>query len=261
MGHSHSIYVFGSEEFHADQWRLGIYEKIKHYISHGYAVVYVAEEEEAETIQHFSSLGMPIEDHVQAGSLTIVNRDVFYSPFIPCNVLLEQWNKLFANIQKKGASVTYRGFVAIGMPADSFFMSELDTQQLVKYESAAAENYDGSIEAMCLYSSEMIQSMHLGHLVSLLNAHQNTAHRNGELRQWNSRRALILIKRGFDAALGNNVSEMVLSMILRDFGTNEDALISHPDQFEKKLQIILGESGADIAIDCIKDEIKKDIVY
>ncbi len=148
----------------------------------------------------------------------------------------------------------------MGMPADSFFISELDNQQLVRYESLAAKNYDGRIEAVCIYTVEMLQRLPLRHVVSLLNAHQNTSHREG-LREWNNKRGLAMLKRGLDSALGPNVTEMVMSTIIRDFEMNEDALILYPDKFERKLAILLGGSATELVINKIKAEISRDIVY
>ncbi len=70
-----------------------------------------------------------------------------------------------------------------------------------------------------------------------------------------------MLKRGLDSALGPNVTEMVMSTIIRDFEMNEDALILYPDKFERKLAILLGGSAAELVINKIKAEISRDIVY
>jgi hypothetical protein len=260
LTHSHSIYVVSADS-KLDNSRHEIFRKIIQHISDGYAVAYVGEENENAIIQHFLDRGITIEHYIEKGLLTIINRDVFYSPFVPAKILLEQWNKLFANIEKKAGRGSFKGFVAMGMPADSFFISELDNQQLVRYESLAAKQYNGSLEAMCIYTAEMLQRMPLRHVISLLNAHQNTGHRNGRLREWNIKRGLSIIKRGLDSALGPNVSELVLPTIIRDFEMNEEGMVLHPDQFERKLAILLGTSAADLVIHQINAEITKDIVY
>lgn len=252
--------MLGSRESTATHWRADIYDRIMNYIANGYFVVYIGEEDESATKEHFSRMGMPVEDNIQSGSLTIVNRDVFYSPFVPPTTLMQQWNKLFVSIRKKASGQMMKGFIAIGMPADSFFISALDRQQLVRYESLVAEKYDGGIEAMCLYDVGMIYQLQLGQIIALLNAHQNTGHK-GRLKQWNNERAHALIRQGLDVALGSNVTEMVLSFIVRDFGGDEQAVVTQPDQFEKKLQILLGSRATDVVIDNIKKEISKDIAF
>jgi hypothetical protein len=244
-----------------DDSRCDLFAKIVQYISEGYAVAFVGEESETTIIKHFLDRGIPIEHYIEKGLLTIINRDVFYSPFVPTKILLEQWDKLFAAIKKKAGRASLKGFVAIGMPADSFFISDPDNQQLVRYESLAAKQYDSSLEAMCIYTNEMLQTMPLRHVISLLNAHQNTGHRDGRLREWNTKRGLAILKRGLDFALGPNVTELVMPIIIRDFKMNEEAMVLHPDQFERKLAILLGTSAADVVISQIKAEISKDIVY
>lgn len=226
----------------------------------GYAVAYVGDEDESTVVEQFEK-GMPIQQYIEKGLLTLVNRDVFYSPFVPSNILLEQWNKLFANIQKKIGTASLKGFVAMGMPADSFFISDLDNQQLVRYESLAAKKYDGSVQAMCIYTTEMIQKMPLRHIVSLLNAHQNTGHKDGELREWNTERALAIFRRGLDSALDPHVTEIVLPMLIRDFEMNEEAMVLQPDRFERKLEILFGTSAAEVVINHIKTEISKDVSF
>lgn len=254
------MYVVGADS-KSDDSSNELFERIIQHISDGYAVVYVGEESETAVIEHFSARGIPIQEYIENGLLTIINRDAFYSPYVPAKILLEQWDKLTANIEKKVGRGRFKGLVAMGMPADSFFISELDNQQLVQYESLAAKKYDGNLEAMCIYTVEMLQKLPLRHIVSLLNSHQNTGHREGRLREWNTERGLEIFKRGLDCALGSNVTEMVLSTIIRDFEMNEEAMILHPDQFERKLAILFGKSAADVIISQIKAEIGKDILY
>jgi hypothetical protein len=244
-----------------DSGRQEIYQKILQHISEGYAVAYVGEGDEAGVIQHFQDMGVPIQEYIDKGLLTIVNRDLFYSPFVPSKVLLEQWNKLFANIERKAGKGCFKGFVAVGMPADSFFISEADNQQLVRYESLAAKNYKGKFEAACFYTTEKIQQMPLRHIISLLNAHQNTGHRNWALKVWNPQRGLAIIKRGLDSALGPNTAELIIPILIRDFDMNLEALILLPDQLERKLEILFGPTALGVVTEHIKSELCKDIAF
>jgi hypothetical protein len=258
--HSHSIYVLGPGQ-ELDEWRQEIFDRILRHLSEGYAVVYVGDESENAIIRDLLGRRMPVDGYLEKGLLTFIARDVFYSPFVPSKVLLEQWAKLFASIEKKAGRGNLTGFVAMGMPADSFFLSELDNRQLVRYESLASKQYKGDLEAMCIYTTPKIEQMPLRHIISLLNAHQNTGHKNGTLREWNSNRGLQLIKGGLDSALGPNVADLVLPIIVRDFEMAEDALINHPDQFERKLDLLLGPTGSAIALDHLKKAFCEDIAY
>lgn len=260
MAHSHSIYVIGADPI-LDNSRRELFGKMLEYISDGYAVAYVGEENESTIIQYFLDIDISIEDYIMKGLLTIINRDVFYSPFVPTKTLLAQWNKLFATIEKKAGRGSFKGFVAMGMPAESFFISDLDNQQLVRYETLASKQYKGGLEAMCIYTTEMLQRMPLRHVIALLNAHQNTGHRGARLREWNIERGISILKQGLNSALGPNVAELVLTKLIRDFEMKEEAMLLQPDQFERKLAILLGTSAADLVIHQIKIAITKDIVY
>jgi len=241
--------------------RSEIYERILRSLSEGNAVAYVGDEDAAEIVQQLCKNGTTAQEYLDRGMLTLVKRDVFYSPFIPSRILLDQWDKLYSSMKKNIDNVVPKAFVAIGMPAESFFLSDADRQQLVNYESMAADRYDGTLEAMCLYTTKMIEMMTLKHIIALLNAHQNTSHRGGRQREWNVKRGLEVILRGFDVALGPNVSEMVLGILVRDFGGIEKSLVLCPEELERKLNILLGDSAASLAMDSIKAEIIKDIVF
>jgi hypothetical protein len=258
---SHSIYIFDAAAPEENYWKPQIYQKISRFISEGFAVAYIIEQNETSTIQNFSKMGFPIEDYIESGALTIINKDVFYSPSITSDVLTEQWAKLFSTIEKRRGKGNFRGFVAIGMPTDSFFSSEMFQQRLVEYESVVAHNYDGSIEAMCCYNSQSIDKMPLKYIIMLLNSHQGTAHRDEELKEWNKARGIEIIKKGLNQALGSYVSDMIFHMLLRDFGMDADAMILYPDKFENKLKILFGTSTGEMILSKIKAEFKKEIIY
>jgi hypothetical protein len=261
LGHSHSICIFDSDATEKDYWQPRICDSIRDYISRGYAVVYVVGQNENATVQNLARYGLPVEDHVESGALTIINRDVFYSPTVSSQLLIEQWVKVFSSIEKKRGKENIKGFFAIGMPTESFFGSEAFQHRLVEYETVAANKYDGGIEARCCYSSEMIERMPLKYVMTLLNAHQNTAHNNGELKQWNSERCLEVIHRGLDEALGAGVSEMIFSILLKDFGMDRAAMVSSPEGFESRLKFLLGDPAADIVLRKVKHELKNATMY
>jgi hypothetical protein len=155
LGHSHSICIFEADWPKRDYWRAPVYKKITQYISDGYAVIYILESDAITTIRHMSKMGIEVEDYVESGALTIISNDVFYSPHVASPILIEQWQKLFSNIEKKYGKP--KGFVAIGMPTSSFFTSLSYQEHLVEYESTVAEKYDGSLlynEVDELYASQ-----------------------------------------------------------------------------------------------------------
>lgn len=259
--HSHSICVFDADAADKDYWLPGVCGMISEFISQGYSVVYVVGQNENSTIQNFSRHGLPVEDHIQSGAFTIINRDTFYSPAIAGHVLSEQWSKIFSSVEKKRGKENLNGLVGIGMPADSFFASEFHQHRLVDYEMLVSHRYKGEFEARCCYSSEMFDIMPLRYIMMLLNSHQNTAHSDGRLREWNVERCLEAVRNGLNAALGSGVSELIFSVLLKDFGMDKQAMMLAPDKFESKLRFVLGVSAADIVLRKIKDELKRATAY
>lgn len=261
VGHSHSICVFDSDAKEEYYWQPQIFRKVIDYISKGYAVAYVVEQNETAAVQRFSRLGFPVEDHVESGALTIISRDLFYSPDVRGHLLNEQWAKVFSAAEKKRGKENVKGFVGIGMPADSFFASETYRQRLVDYESLVADSYTGALEALCCYTTDMFDKMSLKNIMMLLNAHQNTAHRDGQLKRWTGERSLEIVRTGLNEALGQGVSELIFSILLKDFGMDRDAMVAFPDRLENKLLFLFGSSAADIVMGKIKKEFKKAAAY
>jgi hypothetical protein len=103
--------------------------------------------------------------------------------------------------------------------------------------------------------------MPLKHIIGLLNAHQNTAHSDYALNQWSNSRALSIIKRSLNEALGSHRSGLLLNILSRDCGLNgEDAVLSH-SRFEENLKKVLCSSAAENIIEKVKAKFMKDIVF
>jgi DcmR-like sensory protein len=260
LGHSHSICIFDTDLPKKDYWHAPIYEKINHYISNGYVVIYVLEANAIATVRRMSRMGIEVEDYVESGALTIISNDVFYSPQVASPILIEQWRKLFSNIEKKNGKS--KGFVVMGMPSSAFFTSLSHQKDLVEYESAVAKWYDGSIEAICCYTTESLNYMPLKYIIALLNSHQNTVHRECPLQQWSNSRALSIIERSLNESLGSHGSGLLLTMLGHNSGLNgEDAGLSPTSQLEDNLRKALCSTTAGIILEKIKAEFMKDIVF
>ena len=149
----------------------------------------------------------------------------------------------------------------MGMPTSSFFSSLSHQEHLVKYETAVAEKYDGNIEAICCYTTESMDYMPLKHIIGLLNAHQNTAHRDYALNQWSNSRALSIIKRSLNEALGSHGSRLLLNILSHDCGLNGEDAILCASRFEENLRKVLCSSEAGNIIEIVKAEFMKDVVF
>jgi hypothetical protein len=259
LGHSHSICIFEADWPKRDYWRAPVYKKITQYISEGYAVIYILESDAITTIRLMSKMGIEVEDYVESGALTIISNDVFYSPHVASPILIEQWQKLFSNIEKKYGKP--KGFVAIGMPTSSFFASLSYQEHLVEYESAVAEKYDGSLEAICCYTTKLMNYMPLKHIIGLLNAHQNTVHRDHALSQWTSSRAITIVKRTLNEAFGSHGSRLLMDILNHDRGLNGEDTVLCSNLFEENLRKVLCSSAAENVIEKIKAELMKDIAF
>ena len=69
------------------------------------------------------------------------------------------------------------------------------------------------------------------------------------------------MRHGLVIALEENVAALVFSVLVGDFGMSEEALVLYPEHFEKKLQILLGASEAEIVMSRIKTELGKEITF
>jgi hypothetical protein len=107
----------------------------------------------------------------------------------------------------------------------------------------------------------MFDRMPLRYIIMLLNAHQNTAHSGGQLKQWTSERCIEIIRNGLNSALGPGVADMIFSILLKDFGMDRDAMVMYPDRLEAKLRFLLGSSASDIVVGKVKNEFKKATAY
>jgi hypothetical protein len=259
LGHSHSICIFDTNLQKKDYWHAPIYEKIKHYISNGYAVFYVLEADSIATVRRMSRMGIEVEDFVESGALTIINNDVFYSPQVASPILIEQWRKLFSNIVKKNGKP--KGFVAIGMPSSAFFTSLSNQRDLVEYESSAAAWYDGSIEAICCYTTELLDCMPLKYVIKLLNSHQNTVHRKYLLKQWTNSRALSIIESSLNDSLGSHGMELLWTRLSLNGGLFEEDAGLCFSQLDHMLRKALCSRTAKFILEKLKVELMKDVVF
>jgi hypothetical protein len=261
LGHSHSICIFDTESQDPYYWHAPIYRKISDYITRGYAIVYILESDTITTIRRMSKMGIEVEEYIESGALTIISNNIFYSPAVTSGVLIQQWDKLFSNIEKKNGRP--KGFVAMGMPASSFFTSLAHQDHLVKYESTVAKNYDGKIEAICCYTRDSIGCMPLNYIVELLNAHQNTLHRDYMHKEWSESRGLSIVQRALNkASHASHASSSSLSNILNlDCKLNAEDRALWISQIEDNLEKVLCSNVVRLVVEEIKRQIMKEVVF
>lgn len=240
-----------------------MYEKINHYASENYAVIYTAENDTTQAVRHMSQHGVKVKALVESGALTIVGRDkVYYSvetTELDSHTLLNLWHKLMLNVKRR---TSFKGILAIGS-VDAFFARSSSHDKLVKYEEIVGKKFHIPLEAIfCYYSSKTISQLSLGDLVAVLNAHQFTLHRGCHYREWNAYRTLQLVSEGMmSRALAKDLCRLIFRTMRLCYNIDERQIISNPSVLEEMLIRIIGRNAAEHALTYVKDEIKTSILY
>ncbi len=234
-----------------------LYDIIRKYTSRNYAVIYAVENGMSKTVKQMSRRGVDVETLVESGVLTIVDRDAMYSMEKTNNLegqaILDSWHSLMLKVKKRSNS---DGILAIGS-AETFFEHHVDPCRLVNYESRIGKKFHIPLEAICCYSANAFSKLSLGDLVTVLNAHQSTIHRNCRYREWHPHRFIELACNGLDRALGSELSDLIFKTMKLCYRISDSHIISNPPIFENMLERIMGKKAADATLAYVKDEVRK----
>jgi hypothetical protein len=240
------------------------YEKIEIYLSQGYAVIYIVENDITTAVINLSkACSLEIEEYIEKGALTIVDANSFYSPSetkFDWELLLAQWQKVISSVSKKGR---FKRVMVMGMPPAAVFDSKENQLKLIEYEEQVAKHYDGSLQVFCCYKKEMIDKLSLGYLLRLLAAHQDTAiggNNNQVSFGPDIQRTIDIIEEGLTEALGKETCEIVLRTLKLIYKIDRDKILRNPENFEEKTRRILGKEAADSVLGIIAERIKREIV-
>jgi MEDS: MEthanogen/methylotroph, DcmR Sensory domain len=245
------------------------YEKIAHYLSRGYAVIYVVESDITKAVINLSkTCAIEIEDYIEKGALTLIDANSFYSPSetrFDWELLVAQWQKVISSVSKKGK---FKKVMVMGMPHAAFFDSRENQQKLIEYEEQVAKHYDGGVQVFCCYTKELIDKLPLGYLLRLLAAHQDTAissnddnnqGRFGRNNQ-NISRTIDLIEEGLAEALGKETCALILKTLKLIYKIDRNKIVWDPENFEEKIRRMIGKETADPVMRIIAERIKAEIV-
>jgi MEDS: MEthanogen/methylotroph, DcmR Sensory domain len=248
------------------------YEKIAHYLSQGYAVIYVVESDITKAVINLSKIcAIEVEEYIEKGALTLIDANSFYSPSetrFDWELLVAQWQKVISSVSKKGK---FKKVMVMGMPHAAFFDSRENQQKLIEYEEQVAKHYDGGVQVFCCYTKELIDKLPLGYLLRLLAAHQDTAisnnNNNNNVNQGsfgrnsqNIPRMIDLIEEGLTEALGKETSALVLKTLKLIYKIDRDKIVWDPENFEEKMRRMIGKETADPVMRIIAERIKNEIV-
>ena len=257
MKHSHSICVLREDNDGA------LYGKVSAYLSEGYSVVYAVESSTKDTIQRMNDAGIKAENYIDNNALTVLDRNAVYSQTntnnFECRLLLERWGQIISQVVNQNGKNNFRGIAVMGMP-EPFFETAMNHQKLVEYEHLASKGLDSNIEAICCYTQRSVASLPLRHLVSLLNAHQNTLVGVEEYDEWAPTNVLDMLSMGLEKALGKTTSKPVFEAIRSVHNIDERIVVSQPEILESAIQKIFSDSASTI-LDAIKGEIITNILF
>ncbi len=256
------------------------HERIVHYLSEGYAVIYVTEDSINQAVRNLSKVDVPIEDYIESGALRIIDGDSFYSPTdtkLDYSILLSQWHKVISSVPKKN----FKGLIFMGMPHRAFFDNKETLQKLIEYELQITKSNDSSFQAVCCYSKGLLDKLSLGHLIRILNAHQdiavsqvrehnrsgdhskkygsNSSSRGGSGGPERSVKIIDLIEEGLAKALGKETSILVLKTLKLIYGINRDDVPAKPELFEEKIKRLFGGT-AELILKIIVERIVQEII-
>lgn len=252
-------------------YRRLFYEKITFYLSQGYAVLYIVENNVTHVIRNLSKNGMvEVEDYIDKGALRIISADLFFAPSetnLDYNVLLPQWHKVVSSMRQE----KFRGIMVIGMPHKAFFENEQNQQKLIDYEEQTAKDHDGSFQIICCYSREMLEKLPLYRIIRLLTAHRHIVIRSSlegyaksqpdlqlcnryNYNQHDIQDLAGLIEAGLRKALGKETCALIFKTLKLVYQIEKEGVILNPRLFEDKIRKMLG-SSAEPVLKIISDTI------
>src|SRR5918997_3813353 len=244
------------------------YEKIVHYLSQGYAVIYVVESDITKAVINLSkTCAIEIEEYIEKGALTLIDANSFYSPSetrFGWELLAAQWQKVISSVSKRGK---FKRVMAMGMPHAAFFDSRENQQKLIEYEEQVAKHYDGTLQVFCCYTKELVDKLPLGYLLRLLAAHQDNAissngdnQRSFATNNQSVQNMIDLIEEGLTEGVGEETCALVFKTLKLIYKMDRHKIVSDPEAFEEKIRRILGKEAADPILKMIAEKIKADVV-
>ena len=126
----------------------------------------------------------------------------------------------------------------------------------------AGKRFHIPLESICCYSQKAFDSLSLGNLLAILNAHYSTVHRNSRYEQWYPQNIVELARRGMNKALGDNdISHLFFKTLKLCYKIDENTIASNPATLERMLVKLLGKDATELTLSFIKDEIRKSVSF
>ena len=235
-----------------------LYDKVGRYTSRNFAVIYAVEPDTTQTVIRMRQHGLDVETLVESGLLTIVDRNEMYSikrTELDGHALMDVWRDVYIKVKRRSS---FGGVLAIGS-AENFIGSPSDHDKLVKYEEMVGKKFEIPFEAICCYSSKAFETISLGNVLSILNAHHSIAHGVANMDEWDPLGIIELAQKGMSRAVGEEVTDLFFKTLKLCYKIDAEAIASNPATLERMLSKLLGEDSGRLALQSIKDEVRRRI--
>jgi hypothetical protein len=233
-----------------------LYDMINQYLSEGYAVIYLVENDPNNIIIQMKRLGIKAENLIQNGSLKLVDKSTFFSEEkikLHNQELLTSWQSLVSSFEG------FKWVLCIG--SNDIFLETEKTEELLEYEKKLAIS-GMSLEIVCCYNTSLMANLCLGYLIKILNLHQFTLHHHHSqfvYHEWHPSKLVELLSRCMNKAIGKESSHRLLNT-LKMLYKIDDLTTSKIMTLEDAIKELLGDS-ANVIINCLFEELKQEIAF
>jgi hypothetical protein len=232
-----------------------LYDKIGSYAAENYAIIYAAELDTTATVRKMRQYGIDVEDLIESGILTLIDRDELYSverTELDGHALMNAWHAQMLKLKKNS---NFAGILALGS-AENFLTQPQDHEKLVKYEQMIGTRFNIPFESVCCYSEKALESISLSNLFAILNAHYSTVHTSAS-RQWDPYEIIGISKKGIDSAFGGSeVADLFFNTLRLCYKLTEDHIVANPATLENLMVKVLGKESSDRCVASIKVELR-----
>ena len=246
MEHSHSLYLSLETGVEGHPY---LYDRTIRYLNENCAVIYAVENRTNAVVQRLSRLDNRIEDFIERNVLVIASPASIYADRTAGKSSL---STVIKNMHRNPAGTV----IVMGSPAES-----LSGTKLIEYEKSIGKQFNQPIEVVCCYNSNHQKRLSMSDIISLLIAHHYTIHTNEwHYSLWPVERIINTIKDEIDSVLGDGSGRLVLRTCHSLYGLDESEILRQPQQFEEKLQKLLGRSHLKI-MKSILDRLRNEMLF
>ncbi len=206
-----------------------------------------------------------VEDYVQNGLLTIINEKIIAKQKAQLNA--RQLTEMFFSRASKALKKSSAKRVVVINNSDALLergdhAKQIEFEQAINFKFGENRNSKENVEAICCYSTAIVQKLGLKHLFPLVNAHTSIIDKEGwKYNHWHPSTVMEIISKGIEKCLDPLTADLILKTFKLVYKMDEKSLVSNPAIFEVTLRKILGSNAADTVLASITEETKRQIMF